>query len=159
MRIGVVADTHDRLPTIHAALQRFAELGIRTVVHPGDIVSPFAAQVLAGFAGDLHIIYGNNDGERAGLKSVLPRIQDGPVWLDLADQRVLVHHFIDWCRPEDLARADVVITGHTHEPAIERRDGKLFVNPGECCGWLTGRATIATIDLQTSEVALIEVPT
>lgn len=43
--------------------------------------------------------------------------------------------------------------------AIDSRDGKLFVNPGECCRWATGRATVATIDLETTEVELIEVPT
>ena len=159
MRIGVLSDTHDRLPTIRAALERFSQLGAETLIHPGDVVAPFAAQVLAAFPGKMHAIYGNNDGERVGLQGVLPQIQDGPLWLDLLGKRVLVHHFIDWCRPDDIARADVIITGHTHRAGIESRDGRLFVNPGECCGWVTGRATAAIIDLKTNEVELIEVPT
>jgi putative phosphoesterase len=159
MRIGVVSDTHDRLPTLREALQRFATLGIETLIHPGDVIAPFAAKLLAGFPGNVHITYGNNDGERAGLKSILPQIQDGPLWLDLAGKRLLVHHFVEWCRPQEIAAADVIITGHTHQVAIEPRDGKLFVNPGECCGWVTGRATAAIIDLKTNEVELIEVST
>jgi len=159
MRIGVLSDTHDRLPTLSWALERFATLGIDTLVHPGDIVAPFAARRLAAFAGTVHVTYGNNDGERAGLKAILPRIQDGPLWVRLDGKRVLVHHFLDWCRPQDTARADVIITGHTHAPAIERRDGRLFVNPGECCGWVTGRATIAVVDLDVGAAELIEVPT
>jgi len=30
------------------------------------------------------------------------------------------------------AEIDVVVFGHTHEPAIEERDGVLWVNPGSC---------------------------
>jgi putative phosphoesterase len=159
MQIGVISDTHDRLPAIRAALHSFAPLGIRTLLHPGDIVAPFAARVLASWPGTLHVVYGNNDGERTGLKKVLPQIQNGPLLLTLAGRTILLHHFIEWCRPEDVARADVIVTGHTHEPDIQRRDGRLFVNPGECCGWVTGRATVATIDLTSLEASLIEVPT
>jgi putative phosphoesterase len=158
MRIGLISDTHDRLPTLRWALDRFSQLGIETLIHPGDVVAPFTAKVLAEFPGNLHIIYGNNDGERAGLKGVLPKIRGGPLRLELASKRILVHHALDWCRPEDVTWAEMIITGHTHRVAIESRDGKLFVNPGECCGWLTGRATVATLDLMTAEVDLIEVP-
>lgn len=159
MRIGIISDTHDRLPTIHAALERFEQLGIDTLLHPGDIIAPFAARPLADFPAALHVTYGNNDGERAGLKAVLPQIQDGPLFLELAGKRVLVHHFVDWCSPDDIERADLIVTGHTHQVAIDKRDGKIFVNPGECCGWVTGRCTIATIDLDNDEVELIEIPT
>ena len=158
MRIGVLADTHDRLPTLQAALDRFGELGIETILHPGDIVAPFAAKVLAAFPGTVHVTYGNNDGERRGLEQVLPRIQDGPMHLTLAGRRVLLHHALEWCRAELIADADVIVTGHTHETAIEQRDGQLFVNPGECCGWVTGRARAAVIDLDANDVDLIEIP-
>ncbi len=158
-RIGVLSDTHDRLPTLRTALDRFAALQIETLLHPGDIVAPFAARVLAAHRGTLHVTYGNNDGERRGLRQVLPQIQDGPLLLDLDGRRVLLHHALEWCTPQALAPADVVVTGHTHEPVIERRDGKLFVNPGECCGWVSGRATVAVVDLSTLTAELIEIPT
>ncbi len=159
MQIGVLSDTHDRLPTMQAALQEFGRRGITMVLHPGDIVAPFAAKVLAAWGGTLHVTYGNNDGERRGLKQILPQIQDGPLQLALGGRRVLLHHALEWCRSEDIAAADIVVTGHTHEPVIERRAGRLLVNPGECCGWVTGRATAAVIELDTCEAELIEVPT
>lgn len=159
MRIGVVSDTHDRLPALAAALERFRAAGIEVVLHPGDIVAPFAARLLAGFPGTVHVTYGNNDGERAGLKRVLPQIRDGPLRLELAGRRILLHHALDWCRPEEVAGADVVVTGHTHEVAISRRDGRLLVNPGEGCGWVTGRATAAVVDLTGLTAELIELPT
>lgn len=158
MRIGIISDSHDRLPTLQAALDRFAAMGLDTVLHAGDVVAPFAAKLLAGYAGNVHIVYGNNDGERRGLKQVLPQIEDGPLKLGLGGRRVLLHHFIDWLPDGALEEADVVVTGHTHEVAIRRRGDKLLLNPGECCGWLTGRCTVATLDLQTLEHELIEIP-
>lgn len=158
MRIGVISDTHDRLPTIDRGLALLRERAVEMIVHPGDVVAPFAARRLLPWTGPLHITYGNNDGERAGLKSVLPQIQDGPLWVDADGRRILVHHFVDWCRPADIQRADIIITGHTHEVVNERKDGKLFLNPGECCGWLYGRCTVAVLDTESLSAEIIEVP-
>ena len=157
MRIGLISDTHDRLPAIQAALRSFADRGVDTLIHAGDVVAPFAAKLLARFPGRVHVIYGNNDGERDGLKRVLPQIQDGPLLLDLDGRRVLVHHWVRQCHEEDIANADVIVTGHTHEARVERRDGKLLINPGECCGWISGHCTAAVLDLETDEVEKIEV--
>jgi hypothetical protein len=159
MRIGVISDTHDRLPTIRAALDYFKKEKINTLVHPGDVVAPFAAKLLADFPGKLHIVYGNNDGERAGLRKTLPQIQDGPLFVKLGGKQVLIHHALDWCHDDDLTKADIVLTGHTHAVQIEREEGKLLLNPGECCGWVTGKATIAVVDLKTTEAEIIELPT
>lgn len=159
MLLGIIADTHDRLPTLRWALDALTERGVTTLVHPGDVIAPFAAKLLAEFRGTVHVTYGNNDGERGGLKRVLPQIQDGPLWVGLGGRRILVHHFIDWCRDEDIAQADVVITGHTHEVTIERRGRALCINAGECCGWVSGRATCGVVDLGSLEFELIEVPT
>lgn len=155
MLVGLISDTHDRLPTLRAALDAFRERGIETLIHPGDIIAPFAARPLADYGGQVLVTYGNNDGERAGLKQVLPQIVDGPLFVELAGRRLLVHHFIEWCQPADLAQAEIVITGHTHEYGCHEVDGRLQINPGECCGWVTGRATIAILDLATKTVEQI----
>ena len=157
MRIGVLADTHDRLPAMDCALDLFEQRHVETIIHPGDLVAPFAAKQLLAWSGPLYVIYGNNDGEREGLKAVLPMIQDGPLWVEAGDKRVLVHHFVEWCRPEQIARADIVVTGHTHEVVNELRDGKLFLNPGECCGWVNGRCTAAILDTDTLSAEILEV--
>ncbi len=49
-----------------------------------------------------------------------------------------------------------MVTGHTHWPKIEKIDGVLVVNPGEASGWLTGKKTIALVDLNTLEAEIIE---
>ena len=146
MKIGVISDTHDRLPALDRGLEMLRQRQVEAIIHPGDVIAPFAAKRLLAWTGPLHITYGNNDGERAGLKTVLPQIQDGPLWVKLDGKRILVHHFIDWCQAEDVEAADIIVTGHTHEVAVEQRNGKLFLNPGECCGWVTGRGTVAVLD-------------
>jgi hypothetical protein len=53
---------------------------------------------------------------------------------------------------------DIVISGHTHDAKIEKTDdGVLHVNPGENCGYLTGKSTIAIIDTTTLTAEIIEV--
>lgn len=158
MLIGVISDTHDRLPTLDRGLAILRERGVEAIIHPGDIIAPFAAKRLLAWTGPLHVTYGNNDGERAGLKTVLPQIQDGPLWVEAGGRRILVHHFLDWCNPWDIEQADAVVTGHTHEVVNEQKNGKLFLNSGECCGWLYGRCTVAVLDTGSLSAEIIEVP-
>jgi len=163
MKIAVIADTHDRLPTLRRALAMFKRMGVDAVLHAGDFVAPFAAKLLVDpkLAPDapLHCIYGNNDGERAGLKKTLPMVQDGPWRGQLGGRTVVMHHFIDWFKPGETDGADVVISGHTHEVVNETQDGVLYLNPGECCGWLTDRCTVALLDTDTLRAEIIEVAT
>lgn len=158
MLVGIVSDTHDRLPMIDAALALFAKRGVEAVIHPGDFVAPFAVRRLLRYDGPLYVTYGNNDGERAGLKELMPQIVDGPLFVELGGRRILVHHFIEWCDVKDIERADVVITGHSHEVVNRRENGRLLLNPGECCGWVSGRCTAAILDTDgpTAEICDLE---
>lgn len=177
MKIGIISDTHDRLPTFRRALELFRRLKVDAVFHAGDLVAPFAAKLLtplpAGQGGVLsdavpiHVIYGNNDGERDGLKKILPQIVDGPLRVTLdtsgGPKVIVMAHFIEWFKPADLAGADVVISGHEHTAKIETRQAGdrevLFINPGECCGWVNDRCTVAVLDLSkpTPTAELVEV--
>ncbi len=161
MKIGVISDTHDRLPTFQRAVAMFRRLRVDAILHAGDYVAPFAAKLIAPDAIDvpLHCIYGNNDGERQGLKAVLPNLVDGPLTVKLGGQAIVMHHFLDWLKPADLAPADIVISGHDHRAAVSERDGKLYLNPGECCGWLYDRCTVALLDLDgpTRKAEIVEV--
>ena len=120
------------------------------------MVAPFAARRLADCSLPLYICYGNNDGERAGLKDLLPQIQDGPLRLELDGSTVLIHHFIDWCDDTDVRSSDVVITGHTHQVVNDPGDGRLLLNPGECCGWVNGRCTVALLDTRARSAEICE---
>ena len=156
MLIGLISDTHDRLPTIDRAVDLFERRGVQALIHPGDLIAPFAAQHLLRYEGPIYVTYGNNDGEREGLKKVLPQITDGPLKIVMAGRKILVHHFVDWCSSQDIAQADAVITGHTHEVVSEQQNGTLFVNPGECCGWVNDRCTVALLDTETMSAEIVD---
>lgn len=159
MKIGVVSDTHDRLPTFARAVTMFKRLRVDAIFHAGDYVAPFAARLIspAELTIPTHCIYGNNDGERAGLKTVLPNLVDGPYKVVLGGRTIVMHHFLDWMKPADYKGADLIISGHDHKPTIDARDGKLFLNPGECCGWLSDRCTVAIVDLDAMSAQLVDV--
>ena len=159
MKIGVISDSHDRLPPLRRAVALFGRLKVGAIFHAGDFVAPFAARLLGPdvLTMPLHCVYGNNDGERAGLKALLPDLVDGPLTVKLHGRTIVMHHFIDWLKPADRAAADVIITGHTHSVVNERNNGKLLLNPGECCGWVNDRCTVALLDLETLTAEIIEV--
>jgi putative phosphoesterase len=51
---------------------------------------------------------------------------------------------------------DVVVHGHTHKPEVYRKGKTLVVNPGEVCGYLTGKSTVALFDTNKREAKIIE---
>ena len=161
MRIGVISDTHDRLPTARRAVAMFKRLNVETILHAGDYIAPFAAKLFAPpelpERIPLYCVYGNNDGGRKGIKEILPQIKDGPMRLELGGRMIVLHHFVDWIKPEALRGAEIVVTGHTHEVVNERRDGVLYLNPGECCGWVSDSCTVAVLDTELMSAEIIQV--
>jgi len=148
MKIGVLADTHDNLPAIAAALRFFEGAGVGAILHGGDYCSPFALKRLLQTRTPLEGVFGNNDGERAGLAKLLPSLTEGPRHLALGGKKICMIHSRDRLRREDFEASDILIFGHTHEPKVERQEGRLVLNPGECGGWLTGRCTVALLDTE-----------
>jgi len=157
MRVGILSDTHDNLPKIEKAVRFFNRQKVGLVLHAGDFVAPFAVERLQKLSCPWQGVFGNNDGEHDGLqKKSAGRIVSAPLVLDVKGTKiVLVHDLasIDAKAPD----ADIVISGHTHKPEIRKEGHTLFVNPGECGGWLTGRSTVALADLDLSAARIITV--
>ena len=153
MLVGIISDSHDHLDNIERAMQRFEREEVSRILHPGDIVAPFAARLLQERClCPLDIIYGKNDGERDGLAEVFPEICDGPVMIRLGDLDVAMDHYPPSNQHPPLDGARVILFGHTHQIVNEDRDGILFLNPGESCGWVTGKATVAVLETVTLKV-------
>ncbi len=116
-RIGLISDTHGLLrPQALDALR-----GCELIVHAGDVGKPEVLAALRALA-PLHAIRGNIDVQP--WAQVLPETLD----LEIDGVRVHVRHDLKTLGPD--VRADVVVTGHSHKPLIETRDGVLYVNPG-----------------------------
>ncbi|MBY0585767.1 metallophosphoesterase [bacterium] len=158
MLLGIVSDSHDHLTRLEWALDRCIRENIEGLIHPGDIIAPFAARMLAQmWTGPRLTVYGNNDGERRGLALVLPEITDGPVLCEWGGKRISVDHYPPDAEHRPITKASLVIFGHTHQVLVERREGVLYLNPGESCGWVTGRPTMALLDTENERVEIIEI--
>lgn len=118
--IGVISDTHGLLrPEALEALR-----GSQHIIHAGDIGSPEILDLLSAIA-PVTAIRGNVD--KAEWCRMLPETQV----LEVSGVCIYMLH--------DLAQLDlkpkpagfaVVVSGHSHVPKQEVRDGLLYFNPG-----------------------------
>lgn len=160
MRIGIMADSHDHLANIEKAVAIFEERRVERVIHAGDFVAPFTLPLLARLHRPLIAVFGNNDGERLLLKeriSSFGEIKVQPAIFEINGKRLVLMH--EPTISSALAKSgefDVVVVGHTHQAEIKKEGEALIINPGETCGWLTGRATVAILDLETLFAELVE---
>jgi uncharacterized protein len=148
--IGILSDTHDNLVRVREAVRLFNDAACDLVIHAGDFVAPFTVEELRNLRAPVKAVYGNCDGERAGLAKAfagLGEVREAPLEFSHAGLRFLVSHLDGPVERYRAAKAcDVVVFGHTHRPSAELRDGVLLVNPGEAGGWLRGKSTVVLLD-------------
>lgn len=164
MLVGIVADSHDNVPMLGRAVEHFNAAGCELVIHGGDVVAPFAIEVLGDLKCPFRAIYGNNDGEKVGLKlkaaALGGSIEEPPVQFEAGGLVIRVtHDCSDWEAEAAQHDADVIIFGHTHDTLVEtagERNTRVGINPGECGGWLTGDCTAALLDTETRAVRIID---
>lgn len=162
MLIGLISDTHDRLPYIEKAIKRLNEERVELVLHAGDYIAPFVASKFKELKADLIGVFGNNDGDKNLLlkkfSQIGAEIRGRFAEIIVDGLKIALLHGEE----EELLKAlinaenhDLLVHGHTHEAKIYRKGEMLIVNPGEVCGYLTGKSTIAIFDTQTKEARII----
>jgi len=118
--VGVISDTHGLLrPEAVAALA-----GVDVIVHAGDIGSAAVLEALRQIA-PVIAVRGNND--RESWAASLPEIVKTKVG---GIRLCVVHDLKHLGRDPASAGVDVVISGHSHRPSVERRARLLLLNPG-----------------------------
>ncbi len=161
MLIGLMSDSHDNLPKIEKAVKLFNKLKVELVLHAGDFIAPFVVEKLKNLNCPLIGVFGNNDGEKKGLKdkieSIGGEIHTPPFFLIRNDKKILLVHDLAKLSKTDIQNAELIVYGHTHKEEVKKEDGRLFVNPGECGGWLTGRCTVGLVNLETLEADIKEI--
>jgi putative phosphoesterase len=118
--IGVISDTHGLLrPQAVAALQ-----GSALIIHAGDVGRPEILDELRRIA-PVVAVRGNVD------TGVWPGRLPQSEMVEHEGMRLYVLHILEELDLDPpTARFHAVITGHTHRPKTETRDGVLYFNPG-----------------------------
>jgi putative phosphoesterase len=162
MIIGAMSDSHDRLDAVDKAISFFNSQEVTDVLHAGDLVSPFVVRLFSRLKAKLHFVWGNNEGDHDFVKVRFADIGVTPLGdfaaLQLGGKKIALLHGIHEEIVDSLVesgRYDLVVRGHNHKAEIIEGD-TLVVNPGEVCGYLTGRQTVALIDLQEMHGQIVE---
>ena len=119
-RIGVLSDTHGLLrPEAIDALR-----GSELIVHAGDVGKPEVLERLRAIAPTI-AVRGNVDRQPWAKKISLTEV------LEAGGVSIYILHILQELdlKPE-AAGFKVVVSGHSHIPAQERKNGVLYFNPG-----------------------------
>ncbi len=171
MRVFIISDTHDNMDAARRFVAIVKKEKPDMIIHCGDYISPFLIRALLEAETRIIGVWGNNDGDKQTILNIISgtefSIMPQPREIKIGDMDVLIIH--GWQSPEKtkrlvrgLARGGkykMIIYGHTHKQEIAVLSGgeirnisgrieisiedfdALIVNPGEACGWLTGRRT------------------
>jgi putative phosphoesterase len=120
MRIGVISDTHGLLrPEAVEALR-----GVEHILHAGDVGDVAILNELSEIA-PVTAIRGNVD--VSGACGELPATD----LIELAGKIFYLVHSEQWLdiKPE-AAGVAMVVSGHSHRPSVDTRNGVMYLNPG-----------------------------
>ena len=152
--IVVISDTHGR--SDHRLVDRTAE-AVREadlVVHAGDFTTQAVFEAFERESTTLRAVYGNNDAPELEDRLPATRVIDlAEVGLG-SDIRIALCHGHEhdptslslFGRQED---ADIVVSGHSHRPAVTRAGDLLLLNPGSHADPRWNRPAHAELDVTT----------
>ena len=161
MKIAILSDIHDNIWKLEEVLEELGEA--QELIFCGDFCAPFSLGMLAeGFRGPIHVVFGNNDGDKLLLSQVAAKAGNVTLHgefaeLELGGRKIAAIHY-----PAIAAglaasgRYDLVCCGHSHKYEAKRVGRTILLNPGEVMGRF-GLSTYAIYDTETGEVSRREV--
>lgn len=155
MKIGLISDTHiteKRGKLSKKVLDCFNDVNL--ILHAGDISSQKVLDKLSQIAPTI-AVEGNNDRTRKTIDLKHYEI------IEIDDLKILLIHgdklpsrnYGKYCEFAQKHNADILITGHTHQPHFEKIENVLLINPGSPNRPIKSDASIAilTIDEENEE--------
>jgi putative phosphoesterase len=119
-RVGLISDTHGLLRPEATEFLRGSDF----IIHGGDIGDPGVLRELNAIA-PVTAVRGNND--KGAWAEAIPEtavLQVGEIFV------YVLHNLAELDLDPATAGFQVVVSGHSHRPSVQRRDGVLYVNPG-----------------------------
>jgi hypothetical protein len=162
MKIGLIADTHDRLPLIDRVVQELNQRKVDLALHAGDYIAPFVVSHFKPLNAKMIGVFGNNDAELNLLRKKFDEIgvQIRGRFADIKTDglRIALLHGEEEELLNSLASSnyyDVIVHAHTHQAKVCKEGKTLLINPGEVCGYLSGCSTFAVLDGETMNVEVV----
>jgi putative phosphoesterase len=159
-KIAVLSDSHDQIANLTSALDRANRAGAEVLLHCGDLCAPFMLNLLGErFAGPVHVVFGNNDGDGRLLQSIAskhPQITLYGIYaeIEVATRQIAMIHYPEPARRiAQSGQFDLVCYGHDHTQLLEAVGKGWLLNPGEVLG-MKGAASWALYDTQRGEAVI-----
>ena len=134
MLIGIMSDSHDNFPGLIQARQIFEERGAELMFHAGDVIAPGMCYAFEGCKIELKLVYGNNDGDRVGLKRDFAKVgaefldDFGEIEIDSIKIALLHGTYEPLVRGlVESGRYDVVVRGHDHHVNVVKGETLLIL--------------------------------
>lgn len=137
MKIAIISDTHDNAAAVMWIIEQLNQQNITTAFHAGDIINPGIIKLFdEKFKGELHFVFGNNDGEVGRAVKNIASSEKTFCYFEAMDKefagkRIFMNHFssiVELVAQSELF--DVAIGGHDHDYRTIQYGKTLFVNPG-----------------------------
>jgi putative phosphoesterase len=161
MLIAVLSDCHDNIWNLEKTLPKLADAEL--AIYCGDFCAPFTLKMLAdGFAGPIHAVLGNNDGDVYLLLHVAEQagnvtLHQSLCELPLDGRQIAVVHYPQIGEALALSgKYDAVFSGHTHVARVETLGSTLWGNPGEVMGRF-GKPSFGLYDTSTSQFEIQQI--
>jgi len=117
--VGAISDTHGLLRPEVLKLFKSVDL----ILHAGDIGDRQILEQLMALAPTIAVRGNNDKGEWARR---IPESRQ----IDVGGISIFMIHDIKEITASSHSSVDIILSGHSHKPSIERRDGILYLNPG-----------------------------
>lgn len=161
MRVGIIADTHDRVPAVAELVDRMIAGGASLIMHAGDHCSPFSLVPVNKANIPMLGVFGRNDGDHEGLSAtashgVGTELYESPHSFEVAGKQIMIVHDLGEVTQRSIEQHQFVFHGCSHQVEMKSRGDTLLLNPGEACGWLYGSCTAAIVDLDTHRVEILK---
>jgi putative phosphoesterase len=161
VKVAIISDVHDNVWNLERVLAAISRDGAQALIMCGDFCAPFTLrQIATSFAGPVHAVFGNNDGDRWLLSRVAAEAGCLALYGDYAElqldgAKVFVCHYQDVGRHIAASgRFQAVFYGHSHVAELTQGPS-LALNPGEVMGRF-GKVTYGLYDTAANEGSICE---
>lgn len=160
MRIGIISDIHDNIWALDDVLAKLSDCDALLCL--GDLCAPFTISAIGqGFDGPVHVVWGNNDGDKVLVTRNAAAMDNITHHGDLAElqlggKSIALTHYPHIARALAAGQQyDLVCYGHNHEREIVWIGKTLLLNPGEVMGRF-GVHSYAVYDTECGDAEMLE---